>query len=116
MLKDMLLTKALMGSSGGGGGGSDSGVMIVTDNNGTLDYTWQEIRDSQVPVVIYQLYEYDDDSGTGTGAAWYYLVDAEKFTNKEEQSDYYYLSVMIGSSNVQYSATSADSYPVRANS
>lgn len=39
------LIKALGGSGGGGSGG---GVLVVTNTNGTLDKTWQEIHDAFV--------------------------------------------------------------------
>lgn len=35
----------------GGGGSSGDGVLIVTDNDGTLDKTWQEIHDSAFSVL-----------------------------------------------------------------
>lgn len=34
------------------GGGSGGGVLVVTDTNGTLDKTWQEIADADIAVVI----------------------------------------------------------------
>lgn len=35
-----------------GGGGSGGGVLVVTDTEGTLDKTWQEIADADIAVVI----------------------------------------------------------------
>lgn len=36
------------GQSGGGGGSSGGGVLVVHDNDGTLDKTWQEIHDAML--------------------------------------------------------------------
>ncbi len=33
---------------GGSGGGGSGGVLVVTDTNGTLDKTWQEIHDAML--------------------------------------------------------------------
>lgn len=44
--------------SGGGGG-----VLVATDTNGTLDKTWKEIHDSEVPVFVVQI-------PTSTGKYW----------------------------------------------
>lgn len=35
-----------------GGGGSSGGVLVVTDTDGTLDKTWQEIHDGMPAVII----------------------------------------------------------------
>ena len=37
---------ALIKSLGGSGGVSGGGVLVVTDTDGTLDKTWQEIHDA----------------------------------------------------------------------
>lgn len=59
MLKDMLLTKALMGSSGGGGGSS---VFIVNIDNATgiLDKTYAEIASAAKNSVVICCSEYKD--------------------------------------------------------
>ena len=36
----------IINASGGGGGGTGGGALIVHDNDGTLDKTWQEIADA----------------------------------------------------------------------
>lgn len=53
MLKDMLLTKALMGSSGGGGGGGSSVFIVNIDNaTGFLDKTYAEIASAAKNSVV----------------------------------------------------------------
>ena len=53
------------------GGGSGGGVLVVTDTDGTLDKTWQEIVDAEYSVLKYQngvgSYEYEPLSLTYTG-------------------------------------------------
>ena len=43
---------ALIKALGGNGGGSGGGVLVVHDVDGTLDKTWQEIRDADFAVVV----------------------------------------------------------------
>ena len=43
---EIALIKAL-----GNGGGSGGGVLIVTDTDGTLNKTWQEIHDAPIAVL-----------------------------------------------------------------
>lgn len=68
--------------AGGGGGG----VLVVTDTNGTLDATWQEIHDAGFSVVNYDndtfgiLYNVSDD---GEGA---YSVRYIAFMSSESTS------------------------------
>ena len=45
------LIKAFGGSGGGGSGG---GVLVVTDTDGTLNKTWQEIHDADFAVVTWE--------------------------------------------------------------
>ena len=45
---EIALIKAL-----GNGGGSGGGVLVVTDTDGTLDKTWQEIHDAGFSVLNY---------------------------------------------------------------
>ena len=44
---EIALIKAL-----GNGGGSGGGVLVVTDTDGTLDKTWQEIHDAGFAVSV----------------------------------------------------------------
>ena len=46
---------------GGGGGGSDSSVLVVHDVDGTLDKTWQEIRDMVTSGKIVCILNVEDD-------------------------------------------------------
>lgn len=103
MLKDMLLTKALMGSSGGGGGTSGDGVLIIhTDEENTLDKTWQEIHDSDVPAFITHSY---DDGDEGAGVGWEFVADVSLFNGV-----YYVMSNGMGGTN-SFETNSADGYP-----
>ena len=90
---------ALIKALGGGGGSSGGGVLVVTDTDGTLDKTWQEIHDSTVPVLIH--------SGTG----WLPVVKAEQDALLETYS---VGVIVIGEDGVAtsfYDATSASGYP-----
>lgn len=108
MLKDMLLTKALMGSSGGGGGTSGDGVLIIHDNieGHTLDKTWQEIHDSDVPAFITLSYDYGDE---GAGVSWGFVTDVSLVNGV-----YYVMSNGMGGTN-SFETNSADGYPVYSN-
>lgn len=94
------LVKALGGSGGGSSGG---GVLVVTDTDGTLDKTWQEIHDAmaagQIPVVGYV-----DGNDAGISIiGWGALID-----------DAYSLwgyGADISQDDPLYSATSASGYP-----
>lgn len=46
-----------LGNVAGGGGGSGGGVLVVTDPDGTLDKTWQEIHDADFAVLKTELPE-----------------------------------------------------------
>lgn len=102
MLKDMLLTKALMGSSGGGGTSGDGVLIIHADEEHTLDKTWQEIHDSDVPAFITYPYDYGDE---GAGVSWEFVTDVSLL-----DGIYYVASNGIGSTN-SYATNSADGYP-----
>ena len=108
MLKDMLFASALMGSSGGGGGGtSGDGVLIIrSDEEFTLDKTWQEIRDSDVPAFITYSYDYGDE---GAGVGWEFVADVSLVNGV-----YYVMSNGMSGTN-SFATNSADGYPVYSN-
>ena len=91
---------ALIKAFGGGGGGSSGGgVLVVTDTDGTLDKTWQEIHDSAVPVLIH----------LGTG--WFPVFQAEQ----DALLGTYSVGVIVnGNDGVEplfYDTSSASGYP-----
>ena len=75
---------------------SAGGVLIVTETNGTLDKTWQEIHDA-APLVWMQ------------GGAAYYPCMA--VGNAEEQY-FVAFSNLAGGEPEMYAAESTDAYPV----
>lgn len=68
---DMALALALAAKAGGsgGGGGSGSGLLIIheilSDDARSLDKTWQEIHDADLPVIIT-----DTEYMSGTMRKW----------------------------------------------
>ena len=81
---------------GGGSGGGD--VLVVSDTNGTLDKTWQEMHDAPV-VVIYK------ENGMRS-----FLFS----TIVSEITGYSCIFIMLGDDGLVptiYSAESADGYP-----
>lgn len=92
---DLITLAAAKKLSGGGSGG---GVLVVTDTNGTLDKTWQEIHDAMLSggaVVSY--------SETDTGS-----IDATVYDPK---GGVYTIVARAGVAYKVYSAASADGYP-----
>lgn len=89
------LIKALSGGGGSGGGG----VLVVTDTNGTLDKTWQEIHDAMLSggVVI--------DDGTNALCAICAVFDSRG-------SQYKVSSCALGGTSLRaYVTDSASGYP-----
>lgn len=90
------------------GGGSGGGVLVVTDTDGTLDKTWQEIVDADLAVVRQEINSEDDPPPRGfICPVIYHEIDAK--------SGVYVISVLVedeGAVSVQvYAASSADDYP-----
>ena len=87
---------------GGGGGGGSSNVLVVTDNAGTLDKTWQEIHDAVEAgqVVVFQ--QALDNALTLYG-----------FAGIEADTGYYavYLYNFGNSTKASYVTNSASGYP-----
>lgn len=75
------------------GGGSGGGVLVVTDTDGTLDKTWQEIHDADFAVVVLT-------NGTTVGK---YAVTSTSYVESE-------YTVETADEGV-YIASSADGYP-----
>ena len=89
------LIKALAGGGGGGGGVA----LVVTDTDGTLDKTWQEIHDA-APLVWY----YHD------GVDYCLLCSCGSY-----QGTYYVTFRFIEGNDVfTFITSSADGYPVLA--
>lgn len=76
-------------------GGGGSSTLVVNDNNGTLDKTWQEIADAFPNVVLYEDFGNSNDQ-------YSMLTSINRLDAK------YYVS--IGSQN--YKSDSPDGYPV----
>lgn len=83
--------------SGGGG------ILVATDTNGTLDKTWQEIRDADYAIVVQDF----ENSGE------VYHLTAPLFQTIIIDDEDYVISVYVGGDTVYYSTDSADGYPVR---
>ncbi len=83
---------------------ANAGAMIVHDNNGTLDKTWQEIHDAAPFVTIIM-----DESGN--------LTIMPLFGLAEYEGAFIAICGFLdpsGSTGRMYSATSASGYPVLA--
>lgn len=92
---------ALIKALGGNGGGSGGGVLVVTDTDGTLDKTWQEIHDAPVAVV---------HRGAGDQYTFYKMHDY--MGNKGGNVDFIGVDANMGRSSRTYIADSASDYPV----
>lgn len=106
MLKDMLFTSALMGSSGGGGGGSALFV-VGMDSNGVLDKTYKEIvsaSNDKIVIIVYYDKEEEDEF-------WEirYFQTYNHFT--EDGKTTYNVSFFNHDGASYYSADSEDGYP-----
>ena len=86
-----------------GGGGTVGGVLVVTDTDGTLDKTWQEIHDGGFGIVVV-------DYGSEISYLPIQTVDSAPFINS------YNVYVLCygedGAYLGQYKASSASDYPV----
>ena len=79
-----------------GGGGSGGGVLVVTDTEGTLDKTWQEIHDAML-------------SG---GAAIHRERDQSEIVSVIRLASYSrHEGYVVATAGDAYSATSASGYP-----
>lgn len=95
---------ALIKSLGGSGGGSGGGVLVVHDVDGTLDKTWQEIRDAFVSggVRIVKEDEY--------GAEFVLIVIGTE--SGDDSGEWAVYTSKTGNWNPQpYVTNSADGYP-----
>ena len=81
-----------------GGGGSGGGVLVVTDTDGTLDKTWQEIHDASFAILVNESDEYSKDC-----AMFSYM-------NREGRDEPYSYNVTFGD-DATYTASSASGYP-----
>lgn len=88
-----------------GGGGSGGGVLVVTDTEGTLDKTWQEIYDADA-VVINRVLNDGDLPGK-----FVYTVSSVSTNGKTWDVDSFKMGLNESVSARYYSATSADGYP-----
>ena len=89
-------------------GGSGGGVLVVTDTDGTLDKTWQEIVDADLAVVRLEINDEDDPPPRGfISPVVYHTIDSK--------SGDYDIGVMAAEDNsvliMYYVASSADGYP-----
>jgi hypothetical protein len=80
-----------------GGGGSGGGVLVVTDTDGTLDKTWQEIHDAPFAVLVNER-----DGYKGCAMLSYMSI--------EGRAEPYSYNVTFGD-DATYTASSADGYP-----
>jgi hypothetical protein len=90
---------ALIKAFGGSGGGSSGGGVLVihetvSGNTHTLDKTWQEIHDADLPVVITEI-----PDGGGTMRTWVTFITVS--------DDNYIVSV----DGIEYSSGTASGYP-----
>lgn len=81
-----------------GGGSSGGGVLVVTDTDGTLDKTWQEINDAGFAVVKGMGYIYPVIRCLDTGAN--YIIGSLYYDGDEFQ-------------NIAWRTNAADGYPTR---
>ena len=79
-------------------GGSGGGVLVVTDTDGTLDKTWQEIHDASFAILVNESDEYSKDC-----AMFSYM-------NREGRDEPYSYNVTFGD-DATYTASSASGYP-----
>ena len=98
-----LITYALC--KGNNGGGSGGGVLVVTDTEGTLDKTWQEIHDADFAVVKIP-YENVEEHTSGVEISTISVVFADS-----AYGDTIYIVELQGGSD--YTADAANGYPVR---
>lgn len=89
---------ALIKALGKGGGGSGGGVLVVHDEDGTLDKTWQEINDADFAVVL--AYR------SNLGAIVHMPVN---YCNEGKGT--YDVSCVLQGATVYYAAESASDYP-----
>lgn len=82
------------------GGGSGGGVLVVTDTNGTLDKTWQEIRDAFVTGAV----RIADSNGN-----IYNMTQIYSTTNTFAVK--WVTNGKSGAAIITYTASSADGYP-----
>ena len=90
---------ALIKALGGNGGGSGGGVLVVTETDGTLDKTWQEIADAPMATFKEDGYTYFCVLAKQIGAQ-YGVIFASVNT-----------SSMAWDSRYLFVASSADGYP-----
>lgn len=83
-----------------GGGGSGGGVLVVTDTNGTLDKTWQEIYDADFAVVV---------QSSAAGKKKYAVT--EVLHNRDNTE--FLVNIIIDGDPASYTASSADGYPTK---
>ena len=84
---------ALIKALGGNGGGSGGGVLVVTETDGTLDKTWQEIHDAMKSVGA--VYDGGDDDGV-------YIISSTIIDT----------NYIVNCSAGEWVASSASGYPV----
>lgn len=92
----------------GSGGGSGGGVLVVTDTDGTLDKTWQEIVDADLAVIRQEINAEDDPPPRGfVSPVIYHTIDLK--------SGGYTIGVLAeedGAVSIRYyTASSASGYP-----
>lgn len=73
---------------------TSGGVLVVTDTNGTLDKTWQEIHDVDFAVVV------------TTVPAGKHVGICTSVTKNRDQTEF-----KVGTTENEYTASSADGYP-----
>ncbi len=89
-------------STGGGG------TLIIHENYGTLDKTWQEIYNAMKTGLI--VYIYDESS---EGITIFYVLSAW-MTTTDGGNEVYYVDALRGANGmVSYSTTATDDYPIQ---
>lgn len=86
MANNMLQSLLFSGVSSGGSSGGDGGVLVVHDEDGTLDKTWKEIHDAPLAVLKVQYEAVKLVSGITVSGGTYVVAfgDLTYFANSED--------------------------------
>lgn len=95
---------ALIKALSGGGGSGGAGVLVVTDTDGTLDRSWQEIYDAAENGIPTALRVIEDDN---IRFNWISSV----FKESAEEDTFYVDFGVEGVDFEEYSSDSASGYP-----
>lgn len=90
--------QAIIDNGSGGGGGTGGGILVVHDNDGTLDKTWKEISDAFDAGMLVHAYR------NGDGLLFKEIITVLVTNN----TDIFGVSI----SGYQYSTNTENGYPV----